>query len=86
MKKKKLRIEVFFPPGSCSCTYGPLMEKVGRVTAKFKDSVEFKMNSTTSKEARNYGVQSSCVVVGGCVRLTPDFDEKQLEEAIIDKL
>ena len=85
MKKGRLKIEVFFPFGSCACSFAPLMEKVGRVTSKFKDTVEVQMKSTSSKEAREYAVQSSCVIVDGTVRLSADFVEKQLEEAIIKR-
>jgi len=59
------------------------MEKLGRVTAKFKDSVDFNMRSTKSKEAREYGIQESCIMVDGVIKLSPDFDEKELEEVII---
>ena len=83
MSKNKLKIEVFFPFSSCACAYGPLMEKLGRVTAKFKDSVDFNMRSTKSKEAREYGIQESCIMVDGVIKLSPDFDEKELEEVII---
>ena len=82
MKKNKLKVEAFFPLSSCACTYAPLLAKIGQVTAKFKDSVEFKIKSTTSKEAREYGIRGSCVVVDGVVKLLADFDEKLLEEAI----
>lgn len=83
--KRKLKVELFFPFGSCACSIGPLMEKVGRVTSKFKDSVEFQMKSTKSKEAREYGVQDPCVVVDGAIMLSAEFDEKELEEAIIKR-
>ena len=82
MRKNKLKVEAFFPFSSCACAYAPLMEKIGRVTAKFKNSVEFQMKSTKSKEAREYGIQGSCVIVDGVIRLSADFDEKELEEAI----
>ena len=85
MKKSKLVIEVFFPFGSCACTFAPLMEKVGRIASNFKDTVIVQMRSTASKEAREYSVQGSCVIVDGVVRLSADFDEKQLEEAIIKR-
>ena len=85
MRKSKLKVEAFFPFSSCACAYAPLMEKIGRVTAKFKDSVEFQMKSTKSKEAREYGIQGSCVIVDGVIRLSADFDEKELEEAIIKR-
>ena len=78
-------IEVFFPFGSCACSFAPLMEKVGRVASNFKDTVDVQMRSTASKEAREYSVQDSCVIVDGVVRLLADFDEKQLEEAIIQR-
>jgi hypothetical protein len=58
------------------------MEKVGNVTSKFKNSVDVKMKSTISKEARQYAIKDSCIVVDGEIRLSADFDEKQLEEAI----
>jgi hypothetical protein len=61
------------------------MEKVGNVTSKFKDFVEVQMKSTTSKEASKYGVQGLCVIVDGAVKLSADFDEKELEEAIIKR-
>ena len=83
---KKLKIEVFFPFGSCACSFAPLMEKVGRVTSNFKDTVEVQMRSTASKEAREYAVKDSCVIVDGEVKLSADFDEKQLEEVIIQRI
>ena len=61
------------------------MKKIGQVAAEFKDSVEFKIKSTTSKEAREYGIQGSCIVVDRVVKLSADFDEKELEEAIIKR-
>ena len=85
MKKSKLKIEVFLPLGSCACSFASLMEKVGSVTSNFKDTVEVQMRSTASKEAREYAVQGSCVIVDGAVRLSADFDENQLEEAIIQR-
>jgi hypothetical protein len=83
IKKDKLRIEVFVPFGSCVCEFAPFMEKIGNVTSKFKDSVEVQMKSTKSQEASKYGVQGLCVIVGGTVKLSADFDEKELEEVII---
>lgn len=85
MKKSKLLIEVFFPFGSCVCSFAPLIEKVGRITFNFKDNVDVQMRSTASKEARKYAVQGSCVIVDGVVRLPADFDGKELEEAIIKR-
>jgi len=85
LKKSKLTIEVFFPFGSCACSFAPLMEKVGKVASNFKDTVDVQMRSTTSKEAREYSVIDSCVIVDGVVRLPADFDQKQLEEAIIQR-
>ena len=86
MKKRRLKIEVFFPFGSCACSFAPLMEKVGRVASKFTDKVDVQMKSTTSKEAREYAVQGSCVIVDGVVKLSSDFDESKLEEAITQRI
>jgi len=83
---KKLKVELFFPFGACTCKYASLMDKVGRVTSRFKDSVDIQMKSSTSKEAKAYGVQDPCVIVDGTVRFSGDFDEKQLEEAITQRI
>ena len=85
LKKSKLKVEAFFPFSSCTCTYAPLIERIGRVTARFKDSVEVLVKSTKSKEAREYGIEDSCVIVDGAIRLPSGFDEKELEDAIIQR-
>jgi len=85
VKKNKLKVEAFFPFSSCACAYAPFMEKIGRVTAKFKDSVDFQMKSIKSKEAREYGIQESCVMVDGVIKLSVDFEEIELEQAIIQR-
>ncbi|MFB0514300.1 MAG: hypothetical protein ACETVQ_01850 [Candidatus Bathyarchaeia archaeon] len=83
MKRNKVKVEVFVPLGSCVCNFAPLMEKVGHVTSKFKDLVEVQMKSTKSSEASKYVVQDMCVVVDGKIKLPLDFDEKELEDAIL---
>ena len=44
------------------------------------------MRSTGSKEARQYGIKESCVMVNGTVRLVTEFEEKVLEEVIINNI
>ena len=83
MKRNKVKVEVFVPLGSCVCNFAPLMEKVGQVTSKFKDLVEVQTKSTKSSEASKYGVQDMCVIVNGKIKLPLDFDEKELEDAIL---
>lgn len=83
MKRNKVKVEVFVPLGSCVCNFAPLMEKVGHVTSKFKDIVEVQTKSTKSSEASRYGVQDMCVVVNGETKLQSDFDENELEDAIM---
>ena len=73
------------PFGSCVCTFAPFMEKVGRVTSKFKDMVEVQTKSTESPEASKYGVQDMCVIIDGAVKLSASFDEKELEDAILKR-
>jgi len=82
MRRNKVKVEVFVPLGSCVCNFTPLMEKVGRVTSKFKN-LDVQMKSTKSLEASKYGVQDMCVVVNGKITLPSDFDEKNLEDAIL---
>jgi len=83
MKRNKVKVEVFVPLGSCVCDFAPLMEKVGHITSKFKDLVEVQMKSTKSSEASKYGVHDMCVVVNEKIKLPSDFDEKELEDAIL---
>lgn len=83
MKRDKVKVEVFVPMGSCVCDFAPLMEKVRRVTSKFKDVVEVQTKSVKSSEALRYGIQDMCVVVNGETKLRSDFDEKELEDAIL---
>ncbi len=83
MKRNKVRVEVFVPLGLCVCDFAPFMEKVGHVTSKFKDMVEVQMKSTKSPEASKYGIQEICVIVDGKTKLSLDFDEKELEDAIL---
>jgi hypothetical protein len=83
MKNNKIKVEVFVPLGSCVCNFAPLMEKVVHVTLKFKDSVEVQTKSIKSSEASKYGVQDTCVVINGKVKIPSDFDEKELEDAIL---
>ena len=84
IKKYKVKIEVFVPLGSCVCNSAPLMEKVGRVASKFKDLVEVQMKSTKSSEASKYGINNMCIIVDGKTKFPSDFDEKELEKAILE--
>ena len=82
MKSDKVKVEVFVPLASCVCNFAPLMEKVGRVTSKFKDLVDVQTKSTKSSEASKYGIQDMCVVVNGEIKLPSDFNENELAEVI----
>jgi hypothetical protein len=86
VKNDKVKVEVFVLLGSCVCNFAPLMEKVGRVTSKFKDVVEVQTKSTKSSEASKYGVEDMCVVVDEKIKLPSDFDEKELEDAISESI
>jgi hypothetical protein len=58
------------------------MEKIGRVTSKFKDSVEVLTKSIKSAEASKYGVQEICAIVDGKIKFSLDFAEKEFESVI----
>jgi hypothetical protein len=58
------------------------MEKIGRVTSKFRDVTEVQMKSNKSPEASKYGVQDMGLVVNGRTKLSASFEEKELEDAI----
>jgi len=85
IRTDKVKVEVFVPLASCVCNYAPFIEKVGRVTSKFKDLVEVQMKSFKSSEASKYGIQDMQVIVNGSIRLSAGFDDKELEEAILKK-
>jgi hypothetical protein len=58
------------------------MEKIGRVTSKFKSTTEVQMKSNKSAEASKYGVQDMGLVINGKTKLSASFEEKELEDAI----
>jgi len=80
--RNKVKIEVFVPLGSCVCNFAPFMEKIGRVTSKFKDVTEIQMKSNKSPEASKYGVQEMGIVINGKTKLPASFEEKELQDAI----
>lgn len=80
--RNKVKIEIFVPLGSCVCDFAPFMEKIGRVTSKFKDVTEVQMKSNKSPEASKYGVQEMGIVINGKVKLPASFEEKELQDAI----
>ncbi len=83
--KGKMKVEVFVPLSSCACTFAPFMERVGRVTSRFKDTVEVQMKSMNSSEAKKYEIRDMCVIVDGAVKLFASFGEKELEDAILKR-
>jgi len=82
LKKGKVKIEVFAPLGSCVCNFAPFMEKIGRVTSRFKDATEVQMKSNKSSDAFKYGIQNVGIVINGKIKLSASFEEKELEDAI----
>lgn len=86
MKKNKMKIEVFVPFGSCVCDFASFMEKVGRVTSRFRDFVEVQMKSIKSPEASKYGVQDICIMIDEKVKLSASLDETELEATILKML
>jgi hypothetical protein len=82
IKKTKVKIEVFVPLGSCVCNFAPFMEKIGRVTSRFKDVTEVQMKSNKSSEASRYGIQNMGIVINGKIKLSQNFEEKELQDAI----
>jgi hypothetical protein len=85
-RRDKLKIEVFVPLGSCICDYAPFVEKVMNIASKFKDQVNIEMKAANSLDASKYDVKGLSIVIDGSVKLSADFDEKELEEIIKGKL
>lgn len=83
--KTKVKIEVFVPLGSCVCNFAPFMERIGRVTSRFKDVTEVQVKSNKSSEASKYGVQDMGIVINERTKLSADFDEKELYNAIVQE-
>jgi ribosome-associated translation inhibitor RaiA len=61
------------------------MEKIGRVTSKFKDVTEVQMKSNKSSEASTYGIQDMGIVINGKIKLPANFEEKELQAAIFQE-
>jgi hypothetical protein len=85
-RRDKLKIEVFVPFGSCICDYAPFVEKVMKIASKIKDQVNIEMKAANSLDASKYDVKGLSIVIDGSVKLSADFDEKELEEIIKGKL
>jgi len=81
LKKIKVNIEIFVSFGSCACASAPLIDKVARVASKHSD-VGFAIKSTSSKEACQYAIEESCVIINGSLKLNPTFSEQELEDAL----
>jgi len=58
------------------------MEKIGRVTSRFRDVTEVQMKSNKSSEASRYGIQDMGIVINRKIKLPANFEEKELEDAI----
>jgi hypothetical protein len=58
------------------------MEKIGRVTSRFKDVTEVQVKSNKSLEASRYGVQDMGIVINRKIKLPASFEEKELQDAI----
>jgi len=86
IKKGRIKVEVFVPLGSCACSFAPFMEKVGRVISKYKNSIDFQAKPIGSSEASKRGIEEMCVVVEETITLSANFDEKDLEKAIISRM
>jgi len=82
LTKVKVKIEVFVPLGSCVCNFAPFVERIGRVTSRFKEVTEVQMKSNKSSEASKYGVQDMGIVINGKIKLSANFEEKDLQNAI----
>ena len=82
IRKTRVRIEVFVPTNSCICNYANFMEKIGRVTSRFKVVTEVQLKSSKSSEASRYGVQDMGIVINGKIKLSASFEEKELQDAI----
>jgi ribosome-associated translation inhibitor RaiA len=61
------------------------MERIGRVTSRFKDVTEVQVKSNKSSEASKYGVQDMGIVINERTKLSADFDEKELYNAIVQE-
>ena len=86
MKKGKVKIEVFVPLGSCVCNFAPFMEKIGRVTSRFKDVTEVQMKSIQSEEATKRGIKHQCAILDGQTMFSEDFSETEFEAELLRRL
>ena len=86
MEPKKVKVEVFLPAGACGCTFARFMEKVWAVRVRNRDKIDFQVKNTDSPEADMYQILGMAVVVNGKIKLPPNFDEEELENAILQEI
>lgn len=86
MEPKKVKVEVFLPADACGCTFARFMEKVWAVRVRNRDKIDFQVKRTDSPEADMYQILGMAVVVNGKVKLPPNFDEDELEYAILQEI
>jgi hypothetical protein len=86
LEPKKVKVEVFLPAGACGCTFARFMEKVWAVRVRNRDKIDFQVKRTGSPEADMYKILGMAVVVNGRVKLPPNFDEDELENAILQEI
>jgi hypothetical protein len=82
LKQQPIKIMIFYPSSTCVCSSQFVLEKVVKVSARFKGLVDYDIRSTDSEEAKIFSVKDPCVLVNGSVKLVLNFDEEALVDAI----
>ncbi len=81
--KKKIKVEIVTPAGTCACAFSRWIEKVFRILLKYKDFVDLQSITSDSPRARELGVGGCTIVVNG--EETPvHLLEQKIQELLVN--
>lgn len=84
--KSKVKLEIFMTMDKCVCNAAPFMERIGRITSRFKDAVQVQVKSIQSEEATKRGIKHQCAILDGQIMFSEDFSEKEFEAELLRRL
>ena len=78
----KVKVTVFMPVGTCSCSQTGFLGRINEVVSKYTAIIDFTQDSAGSENALRLGITSKAIIVGNKV-LESNPTAAQIENAII---
>ncbi len=83
---KLVRLEAFVPLHECTCHYSFFIQKIERVIAAYRDSVDIEIKGISSPDGVKYEIEDLTLVVNKETKLPANFSEDELSSIIEEKL